>query len=176
MRTPGFMQSWLNSLFLVPVFTLLVLNLSCEPGGSDVQATPGSIEVTDEEVQNARAALLADPTFSSLTEARPWEVLSEVPNLAEGGRKIGMGLIVELAAPVDSEGPWKQVRCQGTVSEEYRFLYKGVSTLGAGFDDEGRRLVSLRPLPSASMSFDKSDVARQPTQRPCPRGLEDKEN
>jgi hypothetical protein len=146
--------------------------LACDSDGSKDSER---LEVTEAEVANARAALTADPTFASLTKGRQWEVTAEEANIFEE-KKVGVGLIVELAEPVDSDGPWKQVRCRGTVSEEYRFLYKGVSTLGTGFDQGGKRLVSIQPLPSATMSFDEGDVARQPTQKPCPRGSEDEEN
>ena len=131
-------------------------------------------EVSPEEVSAALSALEADATFQQLTADREWKVVEQVPNMRDG-RRIGVGLIVELSSPVDSSGPWTQHRCQGTETNEYAFPYRGVSTLGAAFNGDGA-LVGLQPLPSPSLAFDDADIAGQPPLPPCPRGREDKEN
>lgn len=131
--------------------------------------------VTAKEIDRARATLLADEGFREATRGADWNVMRATRDSAKGS-KAGIGLVLELATPVDSDGPWKHLRCQGTVSEQYVFRYTGVQMVGAGLSRGGRKVLAFQPLPSGTLSFNEDDVANQPTLTPCPRGYEDPEN
>lgn len=141
--------------------------------GADSRATTGP--VTAEEIYRARATLGADSSFREAVRGADWKVAQATRDTAKGS-KAGIGLIVELATPVDSDGPWKQLRCQGMVSEPYTFAYAGVEMVGVVMDRSNSKVLGLQPLPSARLSYRDEDVAKQPTLRPCPRGYEDPEN
>jgi len=129
-------------------------------------------QVDEAERARALATLTGSPLFLEATGGRPWTAVSETPSIRDG-EKVGVGLIVELDSPVDSDGPWLAVYCQGTVSQEFRFAYRGVSRLGAVFDGGGQ-LIGLMPLPSASLAFDEDAQTTPPPT--CPEGFEDEEN
>ncbi len=131
--------------------------------------------VTAEEVDRARAALADDASFGTAVRGTEWKVTHATRDSAQGS-KAGIGLVLELATPVDSDGPWKQLRCRGTVSEQYAFRYTGVQMVGAVVSRDGTKVLAFQPLPSVTLSFNEGDVARQPTLTPCPRGYEDPEN
>jgi len=124
------------------------------------------------ERAQALATLTSSPLFLEATGGRQWTAVSEMPNTTDG-KKVGVGLIVELESPVDSDGPWLAVYCKGTVSQEFRFPYQGVSRLGTVFDGDGR-LIGLLPLPSESLAFDEDAATTPPPE--CPEGFEDEEN
>lgn len=126
--------------------------------------------VTRDERASAEAALAADPVFAELTSKTSWKVTSELPGTVDG-QKVHVALIIELDTPLDSEGPWKAVHCKGTVSQEFYFPYKGVTTIGAIFDSGGTRLVGFQPLPSPSLTFSE-DAPTVPAPQ-CPEGFED---
>lgn len=141
--------------------------------GSDSDTATGP--VTAQEVDRARATLLADGGFSAAIRGTEWKVMQATRDSAKGS-KAGIGLVLELTTPMDSDGPWKQLRCQGTVSEQYAFRYTGVQMVGAVLSRDGRKVLAFQPLPSPTLSFREGDVASQPTRTPCPRGYEDPEN
>lgn len=160
--------------FLLVVALLVVaVVVGMVRSGGDSTGDDGA--VTAEEVDRARAALAGDARFRAAIRGADWKVTQATRDSAKGS-KAGIGLIVELVTPVDSDGPWKQLRCQGTVSESYTFAYAGVEMVGVVMDRANSKVLGLQPLPSAHLSFRDEDVAKQPTLRPCPRGYEDPEN
>jgi hypothetical protein len=172
----------LLALLALLAFAALAYTAVANDGRGDSQLTavpvgdqPELPQISNEELQNARAALAADSTFTSLTTGRDWSIKSTLPN-TWNGKKVGVGLVVELSSPIDSSGPWKQLRCRGTVIEVFAFPYSGVSLLGSVFDQGGTHLIGLTPLPSETLRFDDAAVAVQPTLRPCPKGFEDESN
>lgn len=129
-------------------------------------------QVEADERAKALETLNGSALFLQATRGNAWSAISEAPNMIDG-QKSGMGLIVELESPVDSDGPWLAVYCKGTVSREFQFAYRGVSQLGTVFDGDGR-LIGLTPLPSESLAFDEDAETTPPPQ--CPAGFEDEEN
>lgn len=129
-------------------------------------------EVDTDERERALATLAASSLFLEATRGGKWTLVAETPDLREG-EKVGVGLILELEAPVDSDGPWLAVYCKGTVSQEFQFAYRGVFQLGTVFDGGGQ-LIGLMPLPSASLAFDQDEPITSPPI--CPEGFEDEED
>lgn len=158
-------------LGVVVVAGMLVLGRVRSRSDSDTATGP----VTAEEIDRARATLLADEGFGAATRGAEWKVTHATRDTAKGS-KAGIGVMVQLATPVDSDGPWKQLRCQGTVSQQFTFRYTGVQTVGAVLSRDGKQVLAFQPLPSATLSFREEDVAKRPTLTPCPRGYEDREN
>ena len=145
-------------------------------GCRDDDPGPGATAITDAERQAAHALLATNTTFVELVGGEPWAVASVELDRGEGGKRLGLALVVELPAKVDSEGPWRATRCRGSVTYDFTFPYRGVSSVFAVFRDDGTRLTALRPFPTASLTFDDADVARQPALPACPPGMEDAEN
>ena len=132
-----------------------------------VGSAPELPRVTADEGAQARARLAADPVFSALATGGQWTVTAEVANTLEG-KKVGVGLVVQLGQPTDSEGPWKQLFCKGTVTVEHRFPYKGITSVGAVFDSQGR-LIGLAPLmsPGTSLGADPDTIKQDKPQCPA---------
>ena len=160
-----------TSLFVVLLVGAVVVGVVRCGGHSTGTGGP----VTAQEVDRASATLLADTSFSAAIRGADWKVTQATRDPAKGS-KAGIGLIVELVTPVDSDGPWKQLRCRGTVSEQFTFRYTGVQTVGVALSRDGKEVLAFQPLPSATLAFREEDVARQPALTPCPRGYEDPEN
>ncbi len=169
----GLLRRACLALLLIVVLAAGVVAVGLVQSGWDSDTAVGPL--TPEETDRARATLAADSSFRVAIHGVDWNVVQATRDTAKGS-KAGVGLIVELATPVDSEGPWKQLRCQGTVSEPYTFPYTGVQTVGAVLSRDSRKVLAFQPLPSATLAFREVDVANQPTLTPCPRGYEDPEN
>ena len=129
--------------------------------------------VTPEEGARAREVLAAHEVFQNVTRHTKWRVTSEIPGTMNG-EKDGLALIIELESPVDSDGPWTKLFCQGTVSLEVTFPYQRITTLAAIFTDGGGEIISLAPLitsPETTFGADPDDPAYAAPA--CPEGFED---
>ena len=132
--------------------------------------------ISPEEAAKARVALTQDEVFKSIAAETSWTVAQEVPNMSEGGEKIGVALIIQLDKPTDSAGPWSQFRCQGTITYEYTQTYRNVTLLGATFNEDGSELLALQPLAPASDQRLQFDNDAKAPQLKCPPGTEEGNN
>lgn len=130
--------------------------------------------VSAEDEARALQALEAEPVFQAVTEGTHWEVAEVMPNIQEGGSASGIGMIIELGIPVDSDGPWLHASCRGTRVTEATAPFRGITTLGAVFDGEGT-LLSFKPL-LADGTTPLPPESLRPSPEPCPPGFEDPEN
>ena len=136
-----------------------------------VPSTEAPPSVTQEEIDRAIASLETSPTFAALTQETGWFISVQVPNLNDDGKKVGIGLFLELDEKVDSHGPWLSLHCRGAVSTEFDYGYRGIKVIGATFAPTGE-LIQLKPLGFDEVAPD-STVVPAPD---CPPGLEDREN
>ncbi len=115
--------------------------ITAVPFPSTAEERPG---VTTEDLDAALASLAASSTFTTLTRDVDWSVSVQLPNIVDG-EKDGIGLILELTSLVDSDGPWLALHCRGTVTQEFLYGYRGIQTVSAVFDSDGK-LIALQPL------------------------------
>ncbi|MGE0601075.1 MAG: hypothetical protein AB7J35_15845 [Dehalococcoidia bacterium] len=130
--------------------------------------------VSEEDAARALRSLAAQPVFQAVTEGNDWEVAEVMPNVQEGGSISGIGIIIALARRVDSDGPWIYASCRGTRITEATAPFRGITTLGAVFDNEGT-LLSFKPLLADGTTLLPPQSPR-PSPQPCPPGFEDPEN
>ncbi|MCA9854162.1 MAG: hypothetical protein KC482_11310 [Dehalococcoidia bacterium] len=131
--------------------------------------------VSPEEADRALQVLEAEPVFQAVTEGVEWELAQVLPNAQEGGGVSGLALIIELATPVDSDGPWTYVTCRGTRVTQSPAPFRAITTLSAGFNGDGD-LLRFKPLLVGGTSLIPPEGPLLPTLEPCPPGFEDREN
>lgn len=166
-----------TAFFFAGVLVVAAVGFAAASGYGRMSATGDSssdLQVTEEEVKGALRSLQSDATFAALTADTTWDVIERLPNLdRDTGAKAGIALVIVLAAPAASSGPWKNLYCQATVVQTFEFPYTGISILGAVFAPSGK-LVSLRPLPSPTLAYPPD--AEFPPTPDCFPGTEDGEN
>ncbi|MGE3074745.1 MAG: hypothetical protein AB7N24_01340 [Dehalococcoidia bacterium] len=153
--------------------------LSDDQSSSELESAPfdgGAAlpTVSGEDKARALRTLAAQPVFQAVTEGTGWEVAEVTPNVQEGGRISGMGIIIALSTRVDSDAPWIYASCRGTRITEATAPFRGITTLGAVFDSEGT-LLSFKPLLADGTTLVPPESPR-PSPQPCPPGFEDPEN
>lgn len=131
--------------------------------------------VTADEVDRALETLAVHPVFVELTNQSGWHIAAQLP-ATDGGRKVGVALVIEFEEPVDSDGPWTTAFCRNTKLVTSPFPYIDVTTIGVAFADDGATLTTIAPLltsPETTLGADPDDPAYAPPE--CPEGFEDEE-
>lgn len=129
---------------------MAVLALAAGQDGSDGyfvpdQAAPERPTVGPDAAAVAREALLADLRIAPILAKADFEVLDPRP-FTRLGEAVGVAVHVRLAAPIEDEGPWLSVRCQGTRQFEQQIRYTNVTFIRAGILASGE-VFAFAPVP-----------------------------
>lgn len=131
---------------------------------SDGGAAPPT--VTDQEIAQAEAALKANPELAAIAGSRLWtsRYIAPVfrPESADGSTiaSAGLSFDVILDAPIDSNGPWRSLRCRTTQQFVHSSAWKNVTVLSVTVDFTGQ-VIELAPDPFGGRDGPQAD--RVPT-------------
>ena len=158
----------------VAVYVVFTLTDADAPGRAAPAFDSGAAhdELTPSEVAMAADIAAGDPLVAALAPEGAFDVVAR-PALTRNSVTVGASLILQLAAPVDSAGPWRLLRCQGTRVVEVAALWRNIHALDVTIDLERREVVSVGIGPSADGAL--ADPSLQPLPN-CPRRLRDKAN
>lgn len=126
----------------------------------------------DEEAR-ALEIVRRDAVVGSIVADRPLRVTRSLP-LTRQGAKFGAALVVAWEGAVESNGPWKLLRCHGTRVVEGEALWRNVSELQLMVDLQSGEVLSRGVSPASGAILADTDPSSWEWAVPdCPPGLED---
>jgi hypothetical protein len=116
----------------------------------------------------------AHPPFIDLVAPRTWRIVDTRYAYAEGGVRTGVFFVIEFSPPLEADGPWLEMVCQGTRVQERRYPYRNVVTVIVVHNFERDAITGFRPVspdPASILGQDRDEY--EVPEIDCPSGKED---